>query len=71
MSLQPGISSAGSTKESVKGPASERVPNDPERWVDEHGDVASASLLEVFIDEAEKRAWFLFEASRGADRTGH
>lgn len=31
---------------------------------DEHGDVASASLLEVWIDEAEQRIWFLFEASR-------
>lgn len=31
---------------------------------DEHRDVASASLLEVWIDEAEQRAWFLFEASR-------
>jgi starvation-inducible DNA-binding protein len=31
---------------------------------DEYGDVASASLLEVWIDEAERRAWFLFEASR-------
>jgi starvation-inducible DNA-binding protein len=31
---------------------------------DEHGDVASASLLETWIDEAERRAWFLFEASR-------
>ena len=31
--------------------------------VDEHGDVASASLLEVFIDEAERRVWFLYEAS--------
>src|SRR5215469_852698 len=30
---------------------------------DEHGDVASASLLEVWIDEAEKRAWFLLEAT--------
>ena len=27
-------------------------------------DVATASLLEVYIDEAERRAWFLFEASR-------
>jgi starvation-inducible DNA-binding protein len=32
--------------------------------VDEHEDVATASLLETFIDEAEKRCWFLFEASR-------
>jgi starvation-inducible DNA-binding protein len=31
---------------------------------DEHGDVASASLLENWIDEAERRTWFLFEASR-------
>ena len=31
---------------------------------DEHGDVASASLLEVWIDEAERRTWFLFETSR-------
>ena len=31
---------------------------------DEHEDVATASLLENFIDAAEKRTWFLFEASR-------
>ena len=31
---------------------------------DEHGDVASASLLENWIDEAERRAWFLFEVGR-------
>lgn len=31
---------------------------------DEHGDVATASLLEVWIDEAERRTWFLFESSR-------
>jgi starvation-inducible DNA-binding protein len=31
---------------------------------DEHGDVATASLLEVWIDEAERRAWFLFETTR-------
>jgi starvation-inducible DNA-binding protein len=31
---------------------------------DEHGDVATASLLELWIDEAEKRTWFLFEAGR-------
>ena len=30
---------------------------------DEHGDVATASLLEVWIDEAERRVWFLFEAT--------
>jgi starvation-inducible DNA-binding protein len=31
---------------------------------DEHGDVATASLLENWIDEAERRVWFLFEAGR-------
>jgi starvation-inducible DNA-binding protein len=37
---------------------------------DEHGDVATASLLEVWIDEAEQRIWFLFEASRAGDAPG-
>jgi starvation-inducible DNA-binding protein len=31
---------------------------------DEHRDVATASLLEGWIDEAERRTWFLFEATR-------
>jgi starvation-inducible DNA-binding protein len=31
---------------------------------DEHNDVASASLLETWIDEAERRVWFLFETTR-------
>ena len=38
---------------------------------DDHQDVASASLLENFIDATERRTWFLFEAARGADRSGH
>jgi starvation-inducible DNA-binding protein len=38
---------------------------------DEHGDVATTSLLEVYIDEAEKRVWFLYEASRRGDPSGH
>ena len=38
---------------------------------DEHDDVATASLLENFIDQAERRLWFLFEASRKADESGH
>jgi len=32
-----------------------------------HNDVATASLLETWIDEAERRTWFLFEASRSAE----
>jgi len=31
---------------------------------DEYGDVATASLLENWIDESERRVWFLFESSR-------
>jgi starvation-inducible DNA-binding protein len=31
---------------------------------DEHGDVATASLLENWIDESERRTWFLFEMTR-------
>lgn len=34
---------------------------------DEHGDVASASLIETWIDEAEGRAWFLLEAGQPDD----
>jgi len=37
---------------------------------DEHGDVASASLLENWIDEAEQRVWYLFEANRRDDAPG-
>ena len=36
-----------------------------------HKDAGTASLLEVFIDETERRTWFLFESARGADPTGH
>jgi starvation-inducible DNA-binding protein len=31
---------------------------------DEHEDVATASLIENWIDETERRVWFLFESSR-------
>ena len=31
---------------------------------DDYGDVATASLIEVWIDEAERRAWFLYETAR-------
>jgi starvation-inducible DNA-binding protein len=30
----------------------------------DHGDVATTSLIEVWIDETERRTWFLFECSR-------
>jgi len=35
---------------------------------DEHGDVGTTSLLEVWIDETERRMWFLFESAE-RDRT--
>jgi starvation-inducible DNA-binding protein len=38
---------------------------------DKYGDVATAGILENFIDQAERRVWFLFEASRKADDSGH
>ena len=38
---------------------------------DDHRDIATASLIEVWIDETERRTWFLFEASREGDSTGH
>jgi starvation-inducible DNA-binding protein len=38
---------------------------------EERNDVATASLIEVWIDEAEKRVWFLFEASRRGSPSGH
>ncbi len=38
---------------------------------DERHDIATASLIENWIDETERRAWFLFEASRNADTGGH
>ena len=31
---------------------------------DEHDDMATTSILEVFIDETERRTWFLFETTR-------
>jgi starvation-inducible DNA-binding protein len=38
---------------------------------DEENDVATASLIENWIDQTERRVWFLYEASRRGDPTGH
>ena len=38
---------------------------------DKHRDIASASLIEVWIDETERRTWFLFETARSGDSAGH
>jgi len=37
---------------------------------DRYRDVASASLLETWIDEAEQRLWFLFESGRRGEEPG-
>lgn len=38
---------------------------------DRHRDIASSSLIENWIDETERRTWFLYEASRMGDASGH
>ena len=37
---------------------------------DEYRDIATASLIEVWIDETERRTWFLYEAGRRGDSGG-
>lgn len=38
---------------------------------DKYNDTATASLIEEWINEAEQRAWFLFETSRKSDSSNH
>jgi starvation-inducible DNA-binding protein len=38
---------------------------------EDNDDIGTASMLETFIDGVERRNWFLFEASRTGDETGH
>ena len=38
---------------------------------EDNNDIGTAALLETFIDGAERRNWFLFEASRTGDNSGH
>ena len=38
---------------------------------EQHHDIATTSLIETWIDETERRTWFLFEASRNGDAAGH
>ena len=38
---------------------------------EEHNDIATTSLIEVYIDETERRTWFLFESSRPRDSSGY
>ena len=38
---------------------------------EEHRDIATASLIEVWIDETERRTWFLFETGQRELTGGH
>ena len=38
---------------------------------DDKEDSGTAGLLELYIDETERRTWFLFETARTSDRSGH
>ena len=38
---------------------------------DDNEDSATASLLEIYLDETERRVWFLFESSKASDSSGH
>jgi starvation-inducible DNA-binding protein len=38
---------------------------------DDHDDPATASMIEIWLDQTEKRTWFLFEAARSASNDGH
>ena len=38
---------------------------------EDNNDIGTAALLETYIDGAERRNWFLFEASRTGDNSGH
>jgi starvation-inducible DNA-binding protein len=37
----------------------------------EYRDIATASMIEVWIDQTEQRTWFLFETTRRQDTSGH
>jgi len=37
---------------------------------EEHGDFATTSQLEIWLDETERRIWFLFETNRRGDSSG-
>jgi starvation-inducible DNA-binding protein len=40
-----------------------RFLRDAHKVCDEHNDVATASLIENWIDQTERRTWFLFESA--------
>jgi starvation-inducible DNA-binding protein len=46
-----------------------KTQRDAHRVCDDAGDIATASILEVYIDETERRTWFLYETTLGAEFT--
>ena len=57
--------------EKIRARAAVHAPGEECQTAADCNDVGTTSMLEIFIDGAEKRNWFLFEASRRADETGH
>ena len=41
------------------------------RVCEKHGDVATTSLIENWVDETERRVWFLFECGQREETAGH
>jgi starvation-inducible DNA-binding protein len=46
-----------------------KAQRDAHHVCDDAGDVATASILEVYIDETERRTWFLYETTLGGEFT--
>lgn len=44
---------------------------DAKEVCDTHRDVATSAMIDVWVDEAERRTWFLFETAKGALTSGH
>jgi starvation-inducible DNA-binding protein len=38
---------------------------------EEHRDLGTASLIEIWVDETERRTWFLYESARRGDSSEH
>lgn len=38
---------------------------------EENHDVATAGMIDAWVDETERRTWFLFESGRSGDSSGH
>ncbi|PXY94418.1 DNA starvation/stationary phase protection protein [Frischella perrara] len=66
--VEPSDMLAELCQDNIKLTARMRVAHD---ICDKYNDSATASLIEEWIDQTEKRAWFLFETGRKMDSSGH